>query len=143
MKHIALAVCMSISFQLEAQLHNGWTIFARVKFNSRYFKEFDQHFLVPSFDSNTRALEGSTVSIRGHYMPIDLDNSRAIVLSKYPYSQCFFCGGAGPESVVEIIFSSKHPKLKTDQIITVHGKLRLNDKDINHLNFILDHAELQ
>ena len=143
MKRIALAVCLFLSISLQAQPQDGWSNFARVKFNARYFKEFKEHFLVPEFDSTIRALEGKEISIRGYYMPIDLVDSHAIILSRYPYAQCFFCGGAGPESVVEVIFSAEHPKLKTDQIITVRGKLRLNDTDINHLNFILDNVELQ
>lgn len=143
MKRIALAVCVLFSFSSGVQPKDGWNIFARVKFNARYFKEFKEHFLVPEFDATIRALEGKEISVRGYYMPIDLGDSHAIVLSRYPYAQCFFCGGAGPESVVEVIFLAAHPKLKTDQIVTVSGKLRLNDSDVNHLNFVLDNAELQ
>jgi hypothetical protein len=125
-----------------AQSSDGWMLFDKVKFNSKFFKEYKEHFLVPTFDSKIRSLEGTEVTLRGHYLPMDLESDRVILLSKYPYSQCFFCGGAGPESVAEIVFPSKHPKLKADQIITVVGKLQLNDADVNHLNFILKDAAL-
>ena len=42
-----------------------------------------------------------------------------------------------------INFKGKAPKFKTDQIITVRGKLRLNDSNLDELNFILDDSEIQ
>lgn len=125
-----------------AQSSDGWLLFAKVKFNSVFFKEYKENFLVPVFDRTIKSYEGKEITLRGHYLPMDLENDRVILLSKYPYAQCFFCGGAGPESVAEIVFSTKYPKLKTDQIITVVGKLKLNDKDVNHLNFILNEASI-
>ena len=119
----------------------GWYLFARTKFVSTYFKEYDEYFLVPQFDSNLRQLVGSDIILKGYHIPLGLqDNS--LVISKNPYAACFFCGGAGPETVAEINLKSKRPKLKADQIITVKGKLRLNDKDTEHMNFILDDAEI-
>lgn len=126
----------------QAQSTDGWTLFAKVKFVSKFFNEYKEYFLVPSFDSKIKSYEGMELTLRGHYMPMDLENNKAIILSKYPYAQCFFCGGAGPESVAEIVFPSKRPKLKADQIITVVGKLQLNNTDVNHLNFILKDASL-
>jgi hypothetical protein len=41
-----------------------------------------------------------------------------------------------------IFFKEKSPKFKTDQIITVRGKLRLNDSNLDELNFILEDSEL-
>jgi hypothetical protein len=63
------------------------------------------------------------------------------VISKYPYAQCFFRGGAGPESIAEIVFAFKRPRLKVDEIIWVKGKLKINATEVNHLNFILADAE--
>ena len=126
----------------QAQSTDGWILFAKVKFVSKFFNEYKEYFQVPSFDSKIKSYEGMELTLRGHYMPMDLENNKAIILSKYPYAQCFFCGGAGPESVAEIVFPSKRPKLKADQIITVVGKLQLNNTDVNHLNFILKDASL-
>jgi hypothetical protein len=120
---------------------DGWTTFARVKFTSTFFKEMNEYFLVPTFTPELRAKLGSEFVLKGHYLPFDLEGN-AIILSKNPYASCFFCGGAGPESVAEINFKVKRPKLKSDQVITVKGKLRLNGTDVNHLNFILDEAEI-
>jgi len=55
---------------------------------------------------------------------------------------CFFCGGAGPESVAEVIFKDKTPRLKPDQLVTITGTLDLNDTDVMHMNFILREAQI-
>lgn len=122
---------------------DGWDIFAKVKFTERYFKDMDAYFLVPFLDSRIRFYEGKEMTLKGHCLPLDVGNRNTIVLSKNPYAACFFCGGAGPESVAEVVFASKPPRFKADQVITVTGILKLNDKDVNHMNFILMNAQLE
>jgi hypothetical protein len=122
-------------------LDDGWKLFARVAFEPKYFPEFKEKYLVPNFNQAIVSKVGTSITLRGHYLPFDMQGN-SIIISKFPYAACFFCGGAGPESVAEIFFSGKPPKFKADQVITVKGKLRLNDKDVNHMNFILDDAEL-
>ena len=60
------------------------------------------------------------------------------VLSAYPYSQCFFCGNAGPETVVELSFVGKQRRLQMDQLVTIKGKLKLNDSNIYQCNYIFE-----
>jgi hypothetical protein len=120
----------------------GWDIFAKVKFKSQLIKEVNEYFLVPAFDAGIRSYEGKEMTLEGYFIPFDLENKRTVIISRNPYSQCFFCGGAGPESVAEISFASKPPKFKADQIISVTGILKLNGTDINHLNFILENSKL-
>ncbi|WP_160144122.1 hypothetical protein [Chryseolinea soli] len=120
---------------------DGWPIFAKVKFTSRLFKKLNEYYLVPFFDQRITSLAGTEITVKGHYIPFDGPRDQ-IIISKSPLASCFFCGGAGPESVAEAILKSKAPKLKSDQTITVKGKLKLNDKDINHMNFILVEAEI-
>lgn len=136
MKNILLLILLNAPPSTE-----GWQLFARTKFVSTYIKQYNEYFLVPQFDAKLKQLQGTEIDLQGHYIPLDLP-AGSIVLSKNPYSSCFFCGGAGPETVAEINFKNKPPKLKPDQVITVKGKLRLNDKDVEHMTFILDQAEL-
>ncbi len=136
MKNILLLILLNAPPSTE-----GWQLFARTKFVSTYIKQYNEYFLVPQFDAKIKQLQGTEIDLQGHYIPLDLP-AGSIVLSKNPYSSCFFCGGAGPETVAEINFKNKSPKLKPDQVITVKGKLRLNDKDVEHMTFILDQAEL-
>lgn len=122
---------------------DGWDLFARVKFTEKFMKELNEYYLVPFLDSKIKSHEGKEITLKGYYLPFELDDKNRIIISKNPYSQCFFCGGAGPESVSEIVFVSKHPRFKVDQIITVTGTLKLNATDINHMNFILVNARME
>lgn len=121
---------------------DGWGILGRVKFTSKFYKQHNEYFLTPFLDSRIRAYEGKAFTLKGHYLPFDLEDKNTIIVSKYPYSACFFCGGAGPESVAEIHFKTRPPRFKADQVITVTGILTLNEKDITHMNFILRDAEV-
>jgi hypothetical protein len=133
---------LSVVIVFFAVVTDGWKIFERVKFVSKYSSFYNEFFLHPQFDPATREHEGHEIELKGYYVPFDLENANSIVVSKYPYASCFFCGGAGPESVAEVNFKTKKPRLKADQIITVRGKLKLNDKDVNQMSFILENATM-
>jgi hypothetical protein len=121
---------------------DGWSSFAKTKFNAKYNEKAGEYFMMPDFPDELKALVGKEVSLEGYYMPIDVDGNAYIILSKFPYSQCFFCGGAGPESIAEVTFKIKPSKFEADQFIRVKGKLKLNENDLEHGNFILTEAEL-
>ena len=120
----------------------GWQAFAQVKSETKFFKNEGVYVVTPKFDEKIKSFEGMYFSLRGYYIPTEVHSDKWIVMSKVPMSQCFFCGGAGPESIAMINFKGKAPKFKTDQVITVRGKLRLNDSNLDELNFILDESEM-
>jgi hypothetical protein len=135
-----LALCMPVLLQVSP---DGWDLFSTVKFSPKLIKEVNDYYLIPVFHSKIRSYEGKELTLEGYYMPLDLGNSNTIVISRNPYAQCFFCGGAGPESVAEITFASKPPRFKMDQVVRVSGILKLNDTDIEHMNFMLKEAKLK
>lgn len=140
---LALCLCLPATAQPTATPgEQGWAILAAVKFTEKFYKAYNEYYLSPLFDTKIRAHEGKELTLRGHYLPMDLDDKRGIILSRVPYAACFFCGGAGPESVVEVYFPQKHPRFKADQILTITGTLELNDSDVSHMNFILTEARL-
>ena len=53
---------------------------------------------------------------------------------------CFFCGGAGPETVMEVE-AIEGVEYSAEQVV-LRGKLTLNDDDINRLMYLLSEAEL-
>lgn len=68
---------------------------------------------------------GERVIITGYLIPIDVEEHR-YALSKNPFSSCFFCGQAGPETVIELKFLEDPGRFATDRYLPVEGKLRLN-----------------
>ena len=53
---------------------------------------------------------------------------------------CFFCGGAGPETVMEV--TALEGIEYTAEPIIIKGVLRLNDSDINKLMYAIEEVEL-
>lgn len=140
---IKFALLSSLAVRAQAPAFpNGWDTFAQVKFKPKYVTEVNGDVLFPMFDANIRAKEGKEIFLKGYVMPFDIENNEYLILSKFPYSSCFFCGGAGPESVALVYLKDRSKKFKGDQVIKVKGILKLNDKDLNLLNFLVKDAEL-
>lgn len=117
-----------------------WRALEDVEFKDVYVEELDAYYWKPTFGAAVQALEGKEVFITGYMIPVDLDED-FYVLSRYPFANCFFCGGAGPESVIDLRFSGKSPRVyKTDERLTFAGKFRLNSDDVYQMNYILDGA---
>jgi hypothetical protein len=87
------------------------------------------------------ALQGKEISIRGYMIPVD-ENDNIYVISAKPMAACFFCGAAGPESIMELQFRRKKQRFRTDEVLTIQGRLALNANDVDHLNYILKDAEV-
>jgi hypothetical protein len=117
-----------------AQEEVTWEELSKVTFVDKYFPEYDAIFLHPTFSDSVKALEGKELTITGYFLSID-PKKKFYVLSKGPMASCFFCGVGGPETAIELQYSSD-PKFKTDDIITVTGKFKLNAKDVRHFNYI-------
>lgn len=128
--------CVSASF---AQKEVTWKDLSHVEFKSKYVESEGGEVLIPEFSSAIKALEGKTISVTGYFLNLDA-TSQSYMLSKSPMAACFFCGGGGPETVIEIQFGKKD-SFKTDDIVTITGVLELNQTDVNHLNYILKKAE--
>lgn len=141
-KGITTGILLLISTMAWAQ-PEGWAIFAKTKFETKYNEKAAEYFLVPVFTDELKGLVGKEIMLEGYYMPIDVEGNAYIILSKYPYSQCFFCGAAGPESIAEITFKVKPTaKFEADQFIRIKGKVKLNESDLEHGNFLVTDAVL-
>lgn len=114
-----------------------WDVLSNVKFESKYYKNIDEYLWYPTFGEEVLALKGKTIQIKGYLIPVDMEEG-IYVLSANPYSACYFCGNAGPESVMSLKFKTipkKHYDL--DEVATFEGELALNDSDVNEMNYIL------
>lgn len=145
MKRLTLVFLLAISLGLGASVNTPdiWALLSKTRFVEKLNREYGMYFLYPIFPDELKALEGKLVEVTGFYIPLDVSTSEFAVLSKFPNAECFFCGGAGPESIVVAYLKNKPSKrIKVDEIITIKGKLKLNDSDIDELNFILMDAEI-
>ena len=132
---IIMTLILLSSFVSYAQMKITWKDLSKVKFVEKYFPDYEEYFLHPYFSSSVKILDGVKITITGYFLDID-PRGKLFILSKGPMSSCFFCGVGGPETAMELQFSSK-PSFKMNDIITVTGILELNDSDLEHFNYIL------
>ncbi|MFZ6013842.1 MAG: hypothetical protein ACOYXT_26110 [Bacteroidota bacterium] len=138
-----IALFLSLATFATAQTKiDSWNEFAKTKFEPKYYEKMGEYLFYPNFTKELKALEGKEITVQGFYVPFAPEDGDYIIISKFPMSQCYFCGGGGPESVAEINFSKTPGKFQVDDLITVKGKLKLNADDMEHVNFILDDAVL-
>lgn len=118
-----------------------WDLLAKVEWSEKYSVEHDEMFYYPKFGKEVLALNGQPVQIKGYVIPVDVETGY-FVLSANPFASCFFCGQAGPESILELQLKEGGKKFKTDDVRTFKGTLRLNYEDLMHCNYILENAEV-
>ncbi|MBL0744982.1 hypothetical protein JI741_27375 [Chryseolinea sp. Jin1] len=134
-----LVLCVTTYAQTKKDF---WNEFAKTKFEPKYYEKLGEYLFYPTFPAELKALEGKEITMEGFYVPFSPEGEAYIIISKYPMSQCFFCGGGGPESIAEVNFAKQPAKFQVDDLITIKGKLRLNTDNMDHVNFILDQAVL-
>ena len=120
---------------LQAQ-DKTWKTLSKITFKKEYNETMGFKVDVPVFSEEVSALEGQEVKIRGYIIPVEgYKGHKEFIFSAYPYNMCFFCGGAGPETVMEVF--AKEPIEYTAEPITIKGTLELNADDINRLIYAL------
>ncbi len=137
---IPFAVLASfVAFALPAKV--TWDMLRDVSFKKKWYESEKIYMLYPTFGGEVQKLKDQEITITGYVLPVDLD-ANLYVLSAFPYSSCFFCGGAGPETVMTLNMKNSSQKFKTDDRLTFKGILKLNADDIYQMNYILDNAEV-
>ncbi|QDH81332.1 DUF3299 domain-containing protein [Echinicola soli] len=128
-----------ISLAGYSQTRITWKTLEDVTFTDKYSEQVDAYYYFPKFGASVLELADKEVIIRGHLLEIDAEED-VYILSANPFSACFFCGAAGPESIIELKVPKDHPQFKMDEVLTFKGKLKLNATDIYQCNYILEDA---
>jgi hypothetical protein len=103
---------------------NYWDIMTDVSIKAKFNPLTENFDNTPTFGKKIIKLDGKQLFLKGFIIPADLTKGR-MTLSKFSYSSCYFCGAAGPESVIEIV--AKNPIIyRMDKPISLQGTLRLN-----------------
>lgn len=144
MKKIILAVGLFVLFltpgRMEAQNEaNMWKTLAKITYTKEYDQILGFKVDVPQFSDEIQSLEDKEITIKGYIIPVEgYKSHKEFIFSAYPYNMCFFCGGAGPETVMEV-YADEDIKYTTEPVV-IRGKLELNSTDINRLIYALHGA---
>lgn len=117
---------------VQAQEAITWKQLADIKFGPGKTGE-------PYFGAIPTSLEGKQVSLQGYMLPLTVDN-KLFILSKYPYTECYFCGMAGKETVVELKLANPNWKFGLDEPVNMAGTLKLV-KSGEGLVYMLENAK--
>lgn len=114
-----------------------WGILGKIKYVTKPHKDYPDGVMYPIVNPELKAMKGKEITISGFIIPID---NVSYALSKNVFAQCFFCGQAGPETIMGIQFKDLKKRLKTDQYVTLVGNFRYNEDDIEDWIYHIDNA---
>jgi hypothetical protein len=114
----------------------NWKLLGMIKFIKKADKEYGE-VMYPQVSPLLKQKAKKQIAISGFIIPID---NETFALSKNVFASCFFCGQAGPETIMGIKFKGETPKLKTDQYVTLVGTFRINENDVEDWIYHIDNA---
>lgn len=87
------------------------------------------------------ALNGKEIEVEGYFIPLTGKIGQShFMLSALPQNICFFCGGAGPETAMEVYMKDGVKMEYSDEKVKVRGILNVNAKDAMSLLYTLQDA---
>ena len=138
---MSLLVCQDSLQAQSGTTENLWKTLSKITYRKEYDEFLGFKIDRPVFSEEIKALDGKEVTVKGFIIPVEgYKSHKEFILSAFPYSMCFFCGGAGPESVMEV--QAIEPVKYEAESIVLKGKLHLNSEDVNKLMFSLSDARL-
>jgi hypothetical protein len=119
----------------------SWKILADVFFETAYSEETGLTSSIPHFGTGPLAYEGKEVVLSGYFIPV-VDDNISLILSQNPFTSCYFCGNAGPESVIEVwLKPDSFRNFSPDEVIRFRGVLELNRSNPDRLPYQLSAAQ--
>ncbi|MFZ5972100.1 MAG: hypothetical protein ACOYXA_10955 [Bacteroidota bacterium] len=136
---IGLALGLVVSSS-STQSQNFWHVLAEVGYQIKNDKNGYQ-VEVPVFSKNLRGWDGKKIKLKGFVIPVnEVGDHEKFMLSSLPFNVCYFCGAAGPETVVEV--EATEPVRFSSKAIWMEGILELNDRDPDRHMYILKMAQV-
>lgn len=115
----------------------NWKLLGAIKFVKKPNKDYPEGVMFPIINSTLKTKNKKRIAMSGFIVPID---NTTYALSKNVFAACFFCGQAGPETIMGIKFKGSTPKLKTDQYVTLEGNFRINENDVEDWIYHIEDA---
>ena len=115
----------------------NWKLLGQIKYVKKASSDYPEGVMYPVINTSLKTKNTKTIYMSGFIVPID---NKSYALSKNVFASCFFCGQAGPETIMGIKFKNPGTKLKTDQYVTLQGTFRYNDSDVDDWIYHIDNA---
>jgi hypothetical protein len=125
-----------------------WEDLLTLAFDISYDQAVDDVVFKPLYSKRIKKHEGKIIEIKGFMIPYEVtkeamgetdSKKEMFMFSAYPIAACFFCGGAGAESVLEA-FPKQKIKATTEKI-KLRGRLKFTN-DYLRMPYILENVTL-
>ena len=138
MRLVCVILLVMVASVLRAQEINFWQVLAEVGYKKTRLATGEME--VPVFSNHLKSYNGKKIKLKGFVIPVsETGGESKFMLSSLPFNVCYFCGAAGPETIVEV---ETNQKVKfTSAAIWMEGILYLNEKDPDHHIYILKSAK--
>ena len=131
---------MTVIVMAQSSSNQNWETLSKLEFEKSH-DEYGEIY-IPKFGPEINALAGKEIELDGYIIPFEgMFGPTKLIISSVPIASCFFCGGAGPESVAEVYL--KESVKYTAKRVKVTGKLTLNKENSDQLMYILKDAKMQ
>jgi len=115
-----------LAIALPAQTYLDWIALGEIELTKKTNLEFGISYDEAVFSEYIEELDSTEVTISGYMIPLDALGT-SFALSRNPNASCFFCGNAGPETVLRLWFTpSAMKRYNTDDYLRIKGQLRLH-----------------
>jgi len=116
----------------------SWKLLSELEYIASDHKVYGEVYL-PKFSKSIKKLDKKKVTVRGYLVPVD---KLTWALSKSTYASCFFCGKAGPETVIGITWKKDPGKLVMDTNAYITGTFVVNGTDVDDWMYAIKDAEI-
>lgn len=132
-------LCLATSGLYAQQQENIWRTLAMMQFERKDagggFSQQGQ--IIPMIEK----LDGKEVTVKGYIIPLSGKKAQShFMFSAYPYANCFFCGQAGAESVMEVFVKGDKKIDYSEKNITIKGTFRFTSHNPEEVMFTLENA---
>ena len=137
-----LTLLLIASNSCHCQVKLTWEDLSDVEWTEVKDTVFGVSSLTANFGESILRFDGEEVQISGYVIPLDA-MGLSYALSKTSYASCFFCGQAGPETVLELKVSPRSVPVyeQKTELLTFEGVLEVKESNDTGLNYILNHAK--
>ena len=138
---VVLAFSCFFATESQAQEKNIWRTLAMIKFDMQMGEANDMVIQKPRTEPMIKAMDGDEVLVKGYIIPLSGKKGQShFMFSAYPFANCFFCGKAGAESVMEV-FTRDDKKIDySDEAIYIKGTFKYLGFKPNDIMFSLTDA---
>lgn len=137
-----LLFAMFSSVGLSAQNEkNIWSTLALLEFEEKDDNGFfnEEGNILPLIE----AFEEKEIVVKGYVIPLSGKKAQShFMFSAYPYASCFFCGKAGPETVMEVFVKDGKDINFSEKKMSIKGTFYFTSRNSNEVMFTLKNAEI-